>query len=189
MTTRAKPVVAALIAVVAGVLVAGETWAKGPSRSSSASKPKSTPPPSKPEKESSRPEININISNRGPSSPSSGGARSLSAPAAVGGAAGAGAAGAAIAPGGPKDTPEEARKRMDAREAQLQAEREEKARRRAEDERLAAQAVRDRETKAAEEEKARLLRQQRSQQALGGTAGGCVYKPVMTDAEIAACKR
>lgn len=189
MTTRAKPVVAALTAVVAVALVAGETWAKGPSRSSSSSKPTSAKPVDK-DKEPRKTEINVDLSSRGSNSSIPGSARSLSAPAAVGGAAGAGAAGAAIAPGSPKDTPEEARKRMDARETHLKAEQEEKARRRAEDERLAAQAVRDRELKAAEAEKARLLKQQRNQQALGGgTGGGCVYKSVMTDAEIAACKR
>jgi uncharacterized protein HemX len=188
MTTSARPVVAALAAVVAVALFNGEAWAKGPSRSSSSSKPTSAKPVDK-DKETRKTEINVDFSSRGGSSSVPGSARSLSGPAAVGGAAGAGAAAAAIAPGGPKDTPEEARKRLDAREAQLKAEQEEKARRRAEDERLAAQAVRDREARAAEAEKARLLKQQRSQQALGGTGGGCVYKPVMTDAEIAACKR
>lgn len=58
-----------------------------------------------------------------------------------------------------------------------------------EDEKLAALAVRERERKAAEAEKERLAKQQRAQQAQGAQGGGCVYKPVMSDDDIAACRR
>ena len=64
-----------------------------------------------------------------------------------------------------------------------------RARQRAEDEKLAAQAVVDRERRAAEEEKQRVARHQRAVQALDSTGGGCVFKPVMTDAEMAACRK
>lgn len=192
---HACPLLAAVVALVLPLsLIATDARAKGiggavssvsktatsKSASSAASKAAGKT------KSSPRPEINIDLSTRGGQpAPAQGGGAALSAPGVAPGAAAAGKPGTA---GGPKDSPEEARKRIDQREAQMKAEKDEKARQRAEDERLAALAAKERERRAAEAEQERLARQRRAQQALGG-AGGCVIKPVMTDAEIAACRR
>ena len=66
---------------------------------------------------------------------------------------------------------------------------EEKARQREEEMKLVEWARKERERKAAEEEKLRATRRQRAEETISGAQGACTIKPVMSDSEIEACRR
>lgn len=174
----------AVLVVAVGGLGMQEAMAKG-ARVKSSSRP--TTNASKPAKPADKdPDssggVNIRIRSQG-SSGSSSAPVSAAAPAQTASYATPAAAAAAAQP---KESAEEVRERIARRNAELLAENERRERRRAEDERLIAKVQKDRELEAAaakqrDEERKRAVMARFSQ-------SSCVFKPVMTDAEMAACR-
>ena len=66
---------------------------------------------------------------------------------------------------------------------------EERLRVREEELRLVEWARKERERKAADEEKLRFARRQRAEETFGGPQSSCTIRPVMSDGEIEACRR
>ena len=66
---------------------------------------------------------------------------------------------------------------------------EERIKQREEELKLIEWARKERERKAADEEKLRLARKQRAEETISGTHGGCTIKPVMSDSDMEVCRR
>lgn len=125
-------------------------------------------------------------SNTTPSGAQAGAAGAAGAAAA--GAMGAAPAQAVTAPKKPQETPEEARQKMEAYEAKLQEQERLKAEQRAREDELIAKTRREREKAAEEERRVQEARRQSVSKVMGTSRPTCVYKPVMTDDDLAACR-
>lgn len=190
---KCLPMVVLLTAMYLAVEDAHARSGRSSSRSSSASSSSSATSGKKAKDEDVPAGRNINVRlPSGSSSYSSTGSQGqgVTSLQSTGAAAAVGATAGSAALVKPVESPEEARDRIAKRNAQLLAEQEARERvareQREANDRILEKAKRDRERQAAEEEQRRAARRQSAIAQVPRSS--CVVKPVMTQAEIEACR-